>query len=215
MCFSAEASFVASGGLFAAGIYTVHKALQSRDKSFIPLALVPWLFALQQLAEGFVWIFMESGNALAMRTFSFIFLFFAMFFWPFWVPFALAVFDLPRRIMFTVLTFIGVVLGLILYVPYLADPEMLSLRIVNYSICYCAVKPWFSMATAIAYLILTVGSLLLASYDQIKILGIIIGFTAIISYYFYTVAFISVWCFFSAIVSIYIAYIAYRVEKRA
>ena len=55
MCFSAEVSFVAAASLVPAGGLAVRKAWQT-DRSYVPFAILPVLFGLQQLAEGMVWV---------------------------------------------------------------------------------------------------------------------------------------------------------------
>jgi hypothetical protein len=81
VCFSTTASFVASGVLAIAGVASVRSV---KEKRLIPLALIPFFFAVQQFAEGVVWLDIES--ALISKN---IFLFFAYIFWPLWIPFSL------------------------------------------------------------------------------------------------------------------------------
>src|SRR5882757_8765544 len=87
MCFSATASFVASGALALIGGATVRAA---PSKRFVPLAAIPLLFAAQQACEGALWLVLDrapfhvGGTPLARA-----FLFFALFVWPAWVPLAL------------------------------------------------------------------------------------------------------------------------------
>ena len=214
MCFSAEASFIASGALAGAGIFAVHRTIKSGDTSFLPVALFPWIFALQQFCEGFVWIFIKHNNLAAMNAFAFAFLFFALFLWPFYIPVALAIYDKPRKRLYISLSVIGVFLGLFLYMPYVIYSETLSPKVVDHSICYFIAKPWTSAISAIIYLALTVGAMLVSSNHKIRLLGIITGLSAIVAYYFYTFTFVSVWCFFSAVVSIYIGYIAYNKKNQ-
>lgn len=80
MCFSANVSFTASIVLAIIGTCLLKK---TKKQIFVPLALIPWFFAIQQASEGFVWL------ALPEESFARnIFLFFAYFVWPIWVPFS-------------------------------------------------------------------------------------------------------------------------------
>ena len=78
MCYSAPASFSAAIILAVIGVVVIYR----KPKRLLPLALIPCFFAIQQFAEGFVWIDPES--TLPKSTY----LFFAYAFWPMWIPFA-------------------------------------------------------------------------------------------------------------------------------
>ena len=49
MCFSAEASFIVGGSLVLIGAAIIKKVHYKRD---IPVALIPLIFAAQQIIEG-------------------------------------------------------------------------------------------------------------------------------------------------------------------
>ena len=51
MCLSAEVSFIAAAGLIPAGALSMRQAWRG-DRRYLPLATLPLLFGLQQLAEG-------------------------------------------------------------------------------------------------------------------------------------------------------------------
>jgi len=53
MCFSATASFVASGVIGSIGLATLRHVREPRTLLF---AAVPMLFAVHQFTEGFVWL---------------------------------------------------------------------------------------------------------------------------------------------------------------
>lgn len=53
MCFSAIASFSAGSVLTVAGVITTQKVT---TKGQIAFAAIPFLFGIQQLCEGFVWL---------------------------------------------------------------------------------------------------------------------------------------------------------------
>ena len=56
------------------------------------------------------------------------------------------------------------------------------------------------------YMIVTLVPLFLSSLRIVKMLGILLFVSAAISYAFYTEAFVSVWCFFAALISVYLIY---------
>ena len=55
MCLSPEVSFVAAAGLIPAGMVSMRQAWRT-DRHYLPLATLPLLFGIQQLAEGVVWV---------------------------------------------------------------------------------------------------------------------------------------------------------------
>ena len=78
MCFSASASFTASAILMPLGLYATHIARKTDQPDYVPLALTPFFFGVQQLIEGFVWIGVKHGNVEPLTRISSLgFLFFA------------------------------------------------------------------------------------------------------------------------------------------
>ena len=67
MCFSAQASFAAGAALLPAGVYCVTVALR-RQRSALPLAIVPLVFSFQQFCEGFVWVGLANEDAALVRS---------------------------------------------------------------------------------------------------------------------------------------------------
>ena len=68
MCFSAPASFIASGGLLALGGASLAVA-KKEDKV---LALIPFLFGIQQGLEGFQWLYLNSGSPSLLLGYAFL-----------------------------------------------------------------------------------------------------------------------------------------------
>src|SRR5258708_7431556 len=137
MCFSAQASFAASAALLPAGVYCVGSPLRWRWGMLL-LALVPLAFSVQQFAEGLVWRGLEQGDALLVQNASVLFLFFAIVFWPFWIP--LSLIPLATGNKSTGILVALAVLSLVwlwLYLPMTADPSRwLNTRIDHHSIRY-------------------------------------------------------------------------------
>ncbi len=212
MCFSAEASFIASGLLVATGAYTIKKTFESKDHSFLPLALMPLLFGVQQFSEGFIWLFFGKNPNLD-HFLSLIFLFFAFLLWPVWVPLSLGVFDHPRKKFFYIVAFGGLIYGCLLYGCTIFYPAHFYLRLCDYSICYQIHHPMFNPWGISWYFLFTIFPFFFAKSNIIKVLGILIGGSAVITSLFWIHAFTSVWCFFSAVISIYVGFIAYSLKK--
>jgi hypothetical protein len=66
MCFSMEASFVAAAGLTPVGVYCVARAIR-KNLRFLPLAITPIAFAVQQAQEGYVWYGLGRHDPLVHR----------------------------------------------------------------------------------------------------------------------------------------------------
>jgi hypothetical protein len=96
MCFSALASFASGTALIATGAYLAsHKNCENHQRY---LALVPGIFGIQQLIEGFVWIGFSGIVPDWLHTFAIYgFSFFATSFWPAFIPFAVYQYEKPNR----------------------------------------------------------------------------------------------------------------------
>jgi hypothetical protein len=211
MCFSAQASFVAAGALLPAGLYCVNKALQ-RDRSFIALAATPLFFSAQQFFEGMVWLAQErEDNALA-ETGSLGFLFFAIAFWPFWASFSLYFTErdrLRKQIigLFVVLNLVWSVF----YYPILAEPHRwLTIQIVHHSIHYDYLSlPIYRFISRdgvdfIYFAMLAAPLIVVSGNKNGRGFGVALAGLALVSRVIFHYAFISIWCFFAALLSLYL-----------
>lgn len=218
MCFSPSASFTASAVLLVTAGYALNKTRASGEKRFYPIAFTPFLFAVQQLIEGFIWLCLQDHMTISSATLeslSLLYLFFAYAFWPFWVPLSIAIFDQKRRILLLCFTVVGIIFFLTAIIHFSLHPDILDTKIINHSICYihsCAYRFDWSL---FVYLAVTCGSMIIASWVQINILGWITLAAAVLTFIIYNHTFASVWCFFSAIISIYIAFMAHLLEKKS
>lgn len=213
MCFSAEASFGASAALLPVGVYCVTRSART-DRRFVPMGMVPIAFGVQQAAEGCVWLGLNRGQPDLVTPAAVAYLFFALAFWPIWTSFCLL---LPESRRFAKVS-LGVLLALSpvwlwLYAPLAVDPERwLSTQVTHHSIAYEFNElPAFQLAPPeywrICYLAFVCLPLLVArpgSGGNLMRLaaGVLVAALFAISAMVYWYAFISVWCFFAAIVSV-------------
>ncbi len=197
MCFSATASFIAGTALSATGAVTLHKA---KTKSEIPFASIPLLFGIQQIFEGFVWLSFSFANPIWNSVFSHGFLFFAYILWPVFVPFSVRLLepDISRKKLLSVFEVAGVLVSLYFLFFLVSHPVVSS--VVNKSIVYVLSIPYGFAVTSL-YVLVTCGSLLFSSRKIVNIFGILSAVSFAAAYYFYTVALVSVWCFFAAVLS--------------
>lgn len=214
MCFSPEASFTAGALLLPAGIYCEQAALRKNPR-FALLGLVPIAFGLQQITEGFVWLGLKNGDMELVQRWSVIYLLFAVAFWPIWIPLCLAIAERrPKHRWALGLLAVAGLGWLWLYSPLAIDPaKWLSTEVQHHSIHYeVGDLPGFMLAPRFlwraGYLAIIVASLALGELDpggnrwSSAITGIIVAVLFGISYGVYWYAFLSVWCFFAAFLSL-------------
>jgi hypothetical protein len=208
MCFSAEVSFTASAVLTLSGAIAVK---QTTSKSQVAFACIPFIFAAQQLAEGLLWLSYRQEGLENYRTlFAGAFLFFAQAVWPFWVPFAiLKLEDKPVRR--TILkSFLAIGSAFALYVVYCLFNYPFSGYPESHHIKYEVDFPMAgSILAVIFYFIPTIASCIVSGIKHMTVLGTIIFSSYILAKVFYSEYSISVWCFFSAIISALVIYIVH------
>ena len=217
MCFSAEASLAAGAILLPVGAFATAAALK-KNRAYWPLAVIPLLFAVQQFCEAGVWAGLTRDIPALVKPAALAFLFFALAFWPFWIPYsAAALEDRPgKRLLLISLTEVGLVLGCVGFIPAAVRfNEWVEVRVVNHSICYdFPSMPWAqtvaSWVWGALYLVLVCCPLLLSRDRRLRWLGVAITASAVISHAMFWYAFASVWCFFAALLSIHISYVLYR-----
>lgn len=197
MCFSATASFTAGAVLSAVGVVTIKKA---KSKRALPFAVIPLLFGMQQVIEGAVWLSFNYGLPFLNQIATYSFLFFAYILWPIFVPFAVGLLesDTHRKKILYGFQLIGIVVSL--YLSYFAVTHQIVSKIINQCIAYT--MPPVHGVVVVGFYILAVGvSCIFSSHRIVNIFGILVVFSFALTYYFFTTSFVSVWCFFAAILS--------------
>ena len=215
MCFSATASFVTAGLLVPSGLYGAAFALR-HDRRYLPLASFPLMFGIQQFVEGGLWLALGGSTAIGVDTAALGFLAFAYFLWPFYVPLAARSIEVhaERRRLFVVLALFGFALGASLYLPLLVHREWITVTLSKGSILYGPMLIYDgyvprSVIRAFYALIVSV-PLLFSSVDSVRVFGMLILFSVVGSAIAYAYAFVSVWCFFAALLSLVVIAIVRR-----
>ena len=217
MCLSAEASFIAAAGLIPAGALSTARAYRT-DRRYIPIAALPLLFGLQQGLEGMVW--MANGNAILVERFSLAYMFFSWMAWPVWVPVSVYFLETERRKpLYLVLAIVGGMIGAMQYFPYFAHDGWLTTQFLPRVIIYSGQELFDNVvgrtATRSIYVVVVVGSLLLSSILDIRIFGALVGAVVVATYLFFSYAYISVFCFGGAIMSLYLVKMMFRDHRRS
>lgn len=197
MCFSATASFTAGAYLLGLGTLTLRSARRQRE---LPFAAIPLLFAIQQLSEGVIWLTFSREAPLLNTVMTHVYSFFSHVLWPVYVPVAVLLMEPPgrRRQALVVFSAAGIAVGGYLLYFLVAFP--IVSRPIGQHIEY--VSPHFYAAVAMTlYLMSTTVSLLLSTHRTVKAYGVLALLSFGAAYWFYTTWFISVWCFFAALLS--------------
>lgn len=212
MCFSATASFTAGAGLLAVGSVTLHL---SRRPAEYPFALVPALFGIQQVIEGGLWLTFSGSEPHLNAVLTHLYSLFSHVLWPIYVPIAVLALEPERwrrRALF-VLALAGGATGL--YLLYFLLMEPIFSRVAGGHIDY--VSPHFHVAVVLTlYVLATCASSLLSSHRTIRWFGLATLVSLVAAAAFYAAWFISVWCFFAAIISLVVlVYFMRPAERRA
>ena len=218
MCFSAQVSFMAAAALLPSGVLALNKAVRTRP-SFAPLAALPILFGLQQLAEGLVWVSGESDDRRWVEIFSIGYMFFSWLAWPVWVPFATYFLEpCKRRHIYLVFAILGGMLGAMQYLPYFAHDGWLITRFLPRAISYEGTVLFDLIMrrelTYVLYLFVILAPLLSSSNRDARWFGVLVLAVVIVTYIFFRYAYISVFCFGGALMSLYIVYVVFRDENK-
>ncbi len=210
MCFSKEVSFIASGVLALVGATSIGLVSKRRQWRFFPFACLPLIFSLQQFCEGLVWWSLERNFQAELHTFVLAYLFFALFFWPFWIPFSLYFIEERKHRLFIAFTIFGTLVGIGSLLYHFADRESLSAIVLNRSICYSSSCAPPHSVGFLLYFLAAIGPTFFSSRVTVKILGGTFTLFALVSYWINQYAFVSIWCFFSALISLFTLWITYQ-----
>ena len=208
MCFSATVSFIAGASLSAVGTATVKK---TKRKEEIPFAMIPLLFGIQQISEGLVWLSFQLNAPLLNISMTYVYSLFSHVLWPIFIPFAIGLLETTpwRRKVLYGFQLIGIIIGLYLLYSIIKYP--ITSQSVNKSIEY--VSPHFYVIpTLVLYFAATCFSTFFSSHRIINVFGALTLLFAYVAYQFYATTFISVWCFFAAILSL-IVYLYFYHQK--
>lgn len=205
MCFSAEASFVATAVIGTIGVVTTKKSWHSQ---LILLGIIPILFALQQFSEGIIWLIMQSGQTehLMFELAKYSFLLFAFILWPVWLPLSLFIPEKNkgRKIYIGIMTLLGLLLSGY-FISYLPNNAVL-VHVRNHSLQYSLKNPFLINEWLIIgiYTFITITPCFVSSLKKTSLYGLLIIIAWLIAEQFYTTNFTSVWCFFCGLISILI-----------
>lgn len=214
MCFSATSSFLLSGVLATIGSITLYK---NRKPSLILFASIPLFFAFQQSCEGLVWLTLNNPQyALVHQMAIYAFLLFALPFWPVFMPLSLWVYEKDAHNKNYMLFFIAAGLFTAAFSSYHLLQSIPSATIAQHSIKYTyttTTNVILGALHSLCYLIGVSGAFFSSSIYLARIIGVAGILSLAITLLFKWAAFVSVWCFFAAVLSV-LVYVSVTREQR-
>ncbi|MEO6623686.1 MAG: DUF6629 family protein [Burkholderiaceae bacterium] len=197
MCFSATASFSAGAVLLVLGTLTLKSASRPRE---LPFAAIPLLFAIQQLSEGVIWLTFSYEAPQLNAVMTHVYSFFSHVLWPVYVPVAVLLIEPPGRRRRALLAFVAAGVAVGAYLLYILVAYPVVSRPTGQHIEYIS-PHFFVLAAMTLSLASTTLSPLLSTHRTVKLFGLLALASFATAYFFYATWFISVWCFFAALLS--------------
>ncbi|MES2145248.1 MAG: DUF6629 family protein [Pseudomonadota bacterium] len=213
MCLSAGVSFAASVVLTVGGVAITRTAWQ-RNRRYLPLALMPVFAGIQQFSEGYVWLGMTGGNPLEVVWGAMGFMFFTWFMWPVWIPFCVYVLEpgySRRKPWFLALALIGLLFGLLLYVPHGFSTDMVVVEINNQSLAYeksmwldFMMPRWLTNTIYVALIIIPPA---LSYYRHMRHFALTLVAVVVVDIVLLQYAYISFFCLLAGLATLHLVYI--------
>lgn len=201
MCFSASASFGSGVVLSLIGIGTLRKASDNNQKA---IALIPGIFAVQQVAEGFVWLSMSHPEFSRVHAvFPYIFLTFSHIIWPVWMPFSMLVLESVRSRKTILWLLFSAGLLLAAYHVYSLIFFNVRVRIDRHHIQYFIDQPVsMRLLSNILYGSAAILPAFVSSVRRMWWLGVFLLVSYLFTYYYFHHYIVSVWCYYATFISI-------------
>lgn len=161
--------------------------------------------------EGFVWVTGAHGPPGASDPFSLAYMFFAWIAWPVWLPVSVYFIEPPRRrTAYLVFAIVGGMLGSIQYLPYFAHEGWLSVTLLDEAVVYRDRELLDAIIsrplTYLIYVAVVIVPLLISSDRHVRVFGVLVAATLAITLGLFQWAYISVFCFGGALVSLYLVW---------
>jgi hypothetical protein len=211
MCFSPDADLAVGTIVLAVGVDALRHVRAGHQ---IPLASIPMLLGLHQITEAFVWWGLQGHVAHTVERIAlWIYLLFALAFLPALLTIAVGLVERSpfRRRVIWVFSGVAVAVSTVLAVAMFRGS--VGSAIAGHHIAYEVEALQHGGHFTALYVVATCGALLASSYRDLEILGAL-NFVAVPVLAWMTLnGFISLWCFWAAIVSVVFALHLRRAAK--
>ncbi|MGW6598911.1 DUF6629 family protein [Streptomyces sp. NPDC055036] len=192
MCWSATADLVAGAGITVVGVACVARVRRARD---LPLAALPLLLGAHQIIESVVW---RSGGGAGPATLAWAVI--ALPVLAVWVPFAVLL-AAPARARRRLRVPAAIGLGTAAALSYFLVHRTVTAEIRGHTVGYALGLPHTPLFV-VAYLLATVGALLMGGDPAVRLLGVVVAYGAVVCAAFWRLEFISTWCALAALASV-------------
>ncbi len=202
MCFAPEADALVGAVVVAVGVDALRHV---REPKQIPLAALPLLFGLHQLTEAFVWWGLEGHVAHSVeRASTWIYLLFAFSALPILIAIAVGLIEpvLVRRRVIAAFGLVATAVAIALTTAMFRGT--LDAAIDGRHIEYSVDALGYGGQLTGVYVIATCGALLASSYRDLATLGALNLVVVPLLMALTVGGFVSLWCFWAAIVSVVI-----------
>ena len=208
MCFSASASFLASGFLSVIALLCFK---QHRNQTDLLLTSIPALFSLQQASEGILWLSINHAWLAMHQIMPYIFLLFAFFIWPVWIPMLITIIEPchTRRHYLLPFAMLGIITGCYLY-GFLMLHGVAAQALSCHIYYNTQIPETVGIIITLAYALATIVPFFISSHQFMKQFGLALLASYVLSYTLYTEHFVSLWCFFAALLSCFV----YQIIKK-
>ena len=217
MCFSATASFVTAAALTPIGVAGVAMARRRDPDRWLPLALLPLLFASQQALEGVVWLGLTAQEPWpGLRLAALAYLTFALAVWPVWIPWSALRLSTGRatawqRRLLRSLLGLGALLAGSLWIPLMLHPDLITPIVHHGSINYQMQLSWADrlghQPIRVIYALIICLPLLCHPNRRLCWLAFSLALGFAVAQLAFLYAFSSVWCYFSAVISVLVLWV--------
>jgi hypothetical protein len=198
MCWSPTADLIAGSAVTVLGVVAVSSTRRARD---LPLALLPVVLGVHQLIESLVWRSAdgEIGAGIGhIATILWVVIAYPLL--PALVPLAaLATAGRGTRMRQLPFTALGLITCAVLAYDIASGP--VSAEAVGHTMRYGVHVPYANAFVA-AYLVATIGALLMSDQQEIRTLGLVIAAGALVCFVLWQAAFVSTWCALAAVTSV-------------
>lgn len=199
MCFSVQADLVGGVVVGAIGI-DVLRHVDGR-RAYMGLAALPLMLGLHQLDEAFVWWGLQGHVSMRVGTIAtWIYLLFAFVVLPVYIPIAVMLLEPDRRRRSLMMGFavLGVMVSGVLLAAMLRGPVTASLGMRH--VAYTTDLRAGGLVVAM-YVLATCGSLILSSYRDVAVFGVINLIAVAVFAKLAVDGFASLWCAWAAVAS--------------
>ncbi len=198
MCWSPTADLIAGSAVTLLGVAALSSTRRVRD---LPLAALPVVLGVHQLIETLVWRSADGEIGAGVgHVATILWIVIAYPLLPAFVPLAvLATTGRGARLRQLPFTVLGLATSAVLAYDVASGP--VSAEAVGHTMRYDVHVPYDNALVA-AYLVASIGALLVSDQQEVRTLGVVIAAGAMVCFILWQAEFVSTWCALAAVTSV-------------